>query len=616
MIGVPLSSSRRQARSNTIVDKQKQQQLQQHNQTKQSRDQSNPQNRSQQILQQSSTACPPQQREPQIPQSQISYESSDVVGAINSFHITPKSYPIPTYASPNQANMISYNRRRPPISLRSQTIDIPSNEIATYTAQMIPYVPNQPIVGPWNMNLHNQQYHDYRTPVANYDHIPYIPVARLSQSHDLPDNLNQYNGVHLISRPPLNHYQPYDATHMNEYVTNHQFYGTGMMSSSHNHIHYHPSVPSPRVKPMAYQQNLYNMRSNSFMSETARTTDPNSSPKVTRRANTSGNLLMNRRDNTMHVNIEPIKTQSVNTEPPQEVNSNSNVKHKKSPITPMKLSLAGAKRRLGFRKKGLTQISVHRSEEVIPNQNRHLFNQSTCLSSYSEAGHGYSDPFPMHNMMPPMTSEFRSLPIGSGRNYVVSPGAISNSSGRNEVTDLFVGDLGEGQVVSRQALVSPHLGDIQLSLSTQRGMLEVEVIRARNLHKKASATNMPNPYVKVYLMKGKICVAKFKTEPAHETLNPLYQTRFVFREPMDIRNCILQVIVWGDYGRKDRKSLMGIAQLHLDQADLSVLHIGWYKLFNLPSLSGVMLSSQALRNKLLSLKDAEDSNANHDIKTA
>lgn len=50
----------------------------------------------------------------------------------------------------------------------------------------------------------------------------------------------------------------------------------------------------------------------------------------------------------------------------------------------------------------------------------------------------------------------------------------------------FIEGLGKGQMISRQGLASPYLGDIQLSLCDQRGNLEVDVIRARNLQAKAN----------------------------------------------------------------------------------------------------------------------------------
>lgn len=49
------------------------------------------------------------------------------------------------------------------------------------------------------------------------------------------------------------------------------------------------------------------------------------------------------------------------------------------------------------------------------------------------------------------------------------------------------------------------------------------------------------PYVKVYLMKNRKCIAKAKTAPARRTLDPLYQQQLTFRE--DYRQCILQVSI-------------------------------------------------------------------------
>lgn len=64
----------------------------------------------------------------------------------------------------------------------------------------------------------------------------------------------------------------------------------------------------------------------------------------------------------------------------------------------------------------------------------------------------------------------------------------------NDPTASFVEGLGAGQIVSRQALASPYLGDIQLSLSDRKGNLEVEVIRARRLQSKPGSKQLPCKY--------------------------------------------------------------------------------------------------------------------------
>ncbi|CAD7093853.1 unnamed protein product [Hermetia illucens] len=146
----------------------------------------------------------------------------------------------------------------------------------------------------------------------------------------------------------------------------------------------------------------------------------------------------------------------------------------------------------------------------------------------------------------------------------------------------FIDGLGPGQLVGRQVLGAPSLGDIQLSMCHQKGYLEVEVIRARGLQAKPGSKALPAPYVKVYLVSGKKCIDKAKTTTARRTLDPLYQQQLAFREPFN--GCVLQVTVWGDYGRMEKKVFMGVAQIMLDDLNLSNIVIGWYKLFGTTSL--------------------------------
>lgn len=55
----------------------------------------------------------------------------------------------------------------------------------------------------------------------------------------------------------------------------------------------------------------------------------------------------------------------------------------------------------------------------------------------------------------------------------------------------FIEGLGPGQLVGRQVLGAPSLGDIQLSMCYQKGYLEVEVIRARGLQAKPGSKTLP-----------------------------------------------------------------------------------------------------------------------------
>ncbi|XP_065163900.1 regulating synaptic membrane exocytosis protein 2 isoform X2 [Atheta coriaria] len=188
----------------------------------------------------------------------------------------------------------------------------------------------------------------------------------------------------------------------------------------------------------------------------------------------------------------------------------------------------------------------------------------------------------------------RCAPTADGSQRAASLNSISSSEGSSWSPSLrlttdggqlaeFIDGLGPGQLVGRQVLGAPALGDIQLSLCYQKGFLEVEVIRARGLQSRAGSKVLPAPYVKVYLVSGKKCIAKAKTSTARRTLDPLYQQQLAFREPF--QGCVLQVTVWGDYGRiEGKKVFMGVAQIMLDDLNLSNIVIGWYKLFGTTSL--------------------------------
>ncbi|XP_075985934.1 rab3 interacting molecule isoform X10 [Anticarsia gemmatalis] len=219
------------------------------------------------------------------------------------------------------------------------------------------------------------------------------------------------------------------------------------------------------------------------------------------------------------------------------------------------LSATGRKRRLGFGKRGKNSFTVQRSEEVVPGEMR------GGMSGVSRASSASSE-----------NDEDRWSPGMRG----------SGSSDGGNLSD-FIDGLGPGQLVGRQLLGAPTLGDVQLSMCYQKGFLEVEVIRARGLQARQGSRTLPAPYVKVYLVSGKRCIAKAKTSTARRTLDPLYQQTLTFRE--NFKGCVLQVTVWGDYGRiEGKKVFMGVAQIMLDDINLTNIVIGWYKLFGTTSL--------------------------------
>ncbi|XP_064412605.1 regulating synaptic membrane exocytosis protein 2 isoform X21 [Latimeria chalumnae] len=166
----------------------------------------------------------------------------------------------------------------------------------------------------------------------------------------------------------------------------------------------------------------------------------------------------------------------------------------------------------------------------------------------------------------------------------------------------FLDGLGPAQLVGRQTLATPAMGDIQIGMIDRKGQLEVEVIRARGLTQKPGSKSTPAPYVKVYLLENGACIAKKKTKIARKTLDPLYQQSLLFDESPQGK--VLQVIVWGDYGRMDHKCFMGVAQILLEELDLSSMVIGWYKLFPPSSLVDPTLTPLTRRASQSSLESS------------
>ncbi|XP_055512091.1 regulating synaptic membrane exocytosis protein 3 isoform X2 [Leucoraja erinacea] len=146
----------------------------------------------------------------------------------------------------------------------------------------------------------------------------------------------------------------------------------------------------------------------------------------------------------------------------------------------------------------------------------------------------------------------------------------------------FLDGIGPAQLVGRQTLAAPSMGDIHIGMADRNGQLEVEITQARGLTPKPGTKALPVPYIKVYLLENGMCIAKRKTKLSKKTLDPVYQQALLFDEGPQGR--VLQVIVWGDYGRMDHKYFMGMAQILLEELDLSTLVTGWYKLFPTSSL--------------------------------
>uniref|UniRef100_G3W2K8 Regulating synaptic membrane exocytosis 3 n=1 Tax=Sarcophilus harrisii TaxID=9305 RepID=G3W2K8_SARHA len=166
----------------------------------------------------------------------------------------------------------------------------------------------------------------------------------------------------------------------------------------------------------------------------------------------------------------------------------------------------------------------------------------------------------------------------------------------------FLDGLGPAQIVGRQTLGTPPMGDVHIAMMDRSGQLEVEVIEARGLMPKLGSKSLPATYIKVYLLENGACLAKKKTRVAKKTCDPLYHQALLFDEGPQGK--VLQVIVWGDYGRMDHKCFMGMAQIVLEELDLSNVVTGWYKLFPTSSVADSTLGALTRRLSQSSLESS------------
>uniref|UniRef100_A0A2K5D598 Regulating synaptic membrane exocytosis 4 n=1 Tax=Aotus nancymaae TaxID=37293 RepID=A0A2K5D598_AOTNA len=136
----------------------------------------------------------------------------------------------------------------------------------------------------------------------------------------------------------------------------------------------------------------------------------------------------------------------------------------------------------------------------------------------------------------------------------------------------FLGSMGPAQFVGRQTLATTPMGDVEIGLQERNGQLEVDIIQARGLTAKPGSKTLPAAYIKAYLLENGICIAKKKTKVARKSLDPLYNQVLLF--PESPQGKVLQVIVWGNYGRMERKQFMGVARVLLEELDLTTLAVG------------------------------------------
>lgn len=73
---------------------------------------------------------------------------------------------------------------------------------------------------------------------------------------------------------------------------------------------------------------------------------------------------------------------------------------------------------------------------------------------------------------------------------MLSAGALKVAE--EEKYQNFIGTLGPGQLVGRQVLGTPPLGEVQVSIGLQKGKLEVEVVKVKGLQQNPSFKNLPS----------------------------------------------------------------------------------------------------------------------------
>ncbi|XP_070589157.1 regulating synaptic membrane exocytosis protein 1 isoform X2 [Erythrolamprus reginae] len=295
----------------------------------------------------------------------------------------------------------------------------------------------------------------------------------------------------------------------------------------------------------------------------------------------------------LHTTRHPRKVERYSTQKQIRKSSASETERIRQPGSPMQSSPADT----SFNRKGrqLPQVPIRSGSTEQETGNKKL--KSTIQRS-TETGMAAE----MRSRMvrqPSRESTDGSINSYSSEGNLIFPGVRLGAD--SQFSD-FLDGLGPAQLVGRQTLATPAMGDIQIGMVDKKGKFEVEVIRARGLIQKPGSKSTPAPYVKVYLLENGACVAKKKTRIARKTLDPLYQQTLVFDENSHGR--VLQVIVWGDYGRMDHKCFMGVAQILLEELDLSSVVIGWYKLFPPSSLVDPTLTPLTRRPSQSSLESS------------
>ncbi|NXE43005.1 RIMS3 protein, partial [Ptilorrhoa leucosticta] len=132
----------------------------------------------------------------------------------------------------------------------------------------------------------------------------------------------------------------------------------------------------------------------------------------------------------------------------------------------------------------------------------------------------------------------------------------------------FLDGLGPGQLVGRQTLATPPMGEQGSARGAPEGGKGGKRPRGSS---QGSIPAHPGPDM--------AWECRRSVEGSGQGIPEKQQLCFFLGLPFP------GVIVWGDYGRMDHKCFMGMAQIILEELDLSSAVSGWYKLFPTSSLA-------------------------------
>ncbi|XP_077862288.1 regulating synaptic membrane exocytosis protein 2-like [Saccoglossus kowalevskii] len=142
-----------------------------------------------------------------------------------------------------------------------------------------------------------------------------------------------------------------------------------------------------------------------------------------------------------------------------------------------------------------------------------------------------------------------------------------------------LGSLGPGQynvIALLDEMVRP-VGVMKIGIVMTKGHLEVEVICAKGLPKTENE-QLPDTYVKTYLVEGSRRIQKKKTRTVKQSLDPAYR-QLIRYSACDVYGRNLQVMVWEKLGTLQHNHCLGEVQITLDELELCKHTVGWYTLF-------------------------------------